>query len=330
MSAHLNQSMQSSMPSASSKLPITVPPIPSIENLDRVCYFFGYPISHSLSPAFHAALFSSLNLNYQQLPYESESIEPCMALTKDPKFLGASITMPLKLAIIPYLDRLTPEGEAIGAINTIYWQTLSTGERLLCGTNSDCVGIREAVKQNVDHLEVLQMKGKPGLVIGGGGTCRTAIYALKHFFGCSEIYLVNRDKSEVDAVVTEWKSKGMADGLRYISSVAEVKGLEPPKIIISAIPNITPRTDEEIATRHVIEAILDMPEKGVLLEMCYHPVLNTEITVIARSSGWRVIPGTEAMIWQGFEQGRIWLETDLTSQTIDYVKDTIRSIIDRF
>ncbi|RFU33622.1 hypothetical protein B7463_g2711, partial [Scytalidium lignicola] len=304
------------------------PPLkPPAEHLDRVCYFFGYPIAHSLSPAFHAALFSDLNLNYQQLLYETTSIEACMALTEDPKFLGASITMPFKLAIMPYLDKLTPEGEAIGAINTVFLQTSSNGERLLCGTNTDCIGIREAIKQNADPVKVAEMKGKPAMIIGGGGTCRTAVYVLKRFFGCSEIYLANRDKSEVDHVISECMSRGLADDLRYIASVAEADCLEAPKVIVSAIPDLTPRTEEEITTRQIVEAILGKSEKGVLLEMCYHPVLNTEITAIGKTSGWQVIPGTEAMIWQGFEQGRVWLQRDLSSQTIEHVKDVVHSII---
>lgn len=299
-----------------------VPPVQSTANLDRVMYLFGYPISHSLSPLFHGTIYNNLGLNYEQRLYESRSLEACLALTKDPKFMGASVTMPHKVAIIPHLDALTPAGQAIGAINTIYWETTPEGKKILCGTNTDCIGVREAILQNTSEEVVAGMKGRPGMVIGGGGTSRAAVYALKEYLGCSEIYLVNRDKSEVDAVIEECTSKGFGSGLRYISTIAEAEAIEGPKVIVSAIPDFPPKTEDEIRTRRVIETLLAR-ERGPILEMCYHPSPDTEITAISKKAGWRVIPGVEAMIWQGFEQDRVWLKKDISELPVEVVKAVI-------
>ncbi|ERF70246.1 hypothetical protein EPUS_00434 [Endocarpon pusillum Z07020] len=106
--------------------------------------------------------------------------------------------MAYKMAIIPHLDELTPEGEAIGAINTMFLKANPDGSRRFCGTNTDYVGVRKGFSANVPDLAIY--RGRPGLVIGGGGTSRTAIYAFQHFLECPPIYMVNRDKSEVDAV----------------------------------------------------------------------------------------------------------------------------------
>lgn len=232
--------------------------------------------------------------------------------------------MPHKVAIIPHLDALTPEGQAIGAINTIYHRTSPEGEKILCGTNTDCIGIREAILQNAPKEKVTSMKGEPGVVIGGGGTSRAAVYALKKFLGCSEIYLVNRDKSEVDAVIAECTSKGFGSGLRYVSSLAEAEELRRPKVIVSAIPDFPPKTEDEIRTRKVIEILLAKGEQGApILEMCYHPSPNTEITAISKKAGWQVIPGVEAMIWQGFEQDRVWLGKDISELPVEKVRAVI-------
>jgi len=287
-------------------------------------YLFGYPIAHSLSPLFHGTIYKSLGLNYEQKLYESRSLEACLTLTKDPKFKGASVTMPHKVAIIPYLDALTPEGQAIGAINTIYHRSTNNGQQILCGTNTDCIGIREAILQNTSREEIASIKGKPGMVIGGGGTSRAAIYALKHFLGCGEIYLVNRDQSEVDAVMEECTRNGFGKGLRYISTIAEAEDIDSPRVIVSAIPDFPPKTVEEIRTRRVIEILLEKgEEKGPLLEMCYHPSPDTEITAISRRAGWRVVPGVEAMIWQGFEQDRVWLGVDISEIPVQKVRAVI-------
>ena len=303
----------------------TQPLLPQpVDSLDKVSYLFGYPIAHSLSPLLHGTIYKALSLNYAQHLYETQDLESCLAVTRLPKFYGASVTMPFKVAIIPHLDMLTPEGEAIGAVNTIFLRNSPSGKRLLCGTNTDCIGIREAVLQNVDKEVSKAFKGKPGMVIGGGGTCRAAVYAVKNFFECSEVYLVNRDKSEVDQVISECKSKGFGDNLRYVSTVEEAERLAAPAVIVSAIPDFPPKTEEEIRTRAVIETFLGKKEKGVVLEMCYHPSPETAVAGLVESNGWTLIGGSEAMIWQGLEQDKVWLRKRVSTLPVEEVKKVIK------
>jgi quinate dehydrogenase len=186
----------------------TPPPIPSTNHLDRVSYLFGYPIAHSLSPLLHSTIYTHLSLPYAQFLYPSPNLSSCLSLMRTPKFYGASVTMPFKFSIIPHLDMLTPEAEAIGAVNTIFLRKSPSGKRLLCGTNTDCVGIREAICQNVEKGVTDGMRGRPGVVIGGGGTCRAAVYASKVYLGCEEVYLVNREQGECETVIADCKAKG--------------------------------------------------------------------------------------------------------------------------
>lgn len=273
-------------------------------------------------PLLRCTIYNILGLKNQQQLYESRSLADCLALTKSPKFYGASVTMPHKVTIIPHLDVLTPEGEAIGAVNTIFLRTSPEGKRLLCGTNTDCIGIREAILQNTAPERVSAMKGRPGMVIGGGGTSRAAIYALKRFLGCSTIYLVNRDKSEVDQVIAECRSKGFGQSLKYISSIEEASSLEAPAVIVSAIPDFAPKSEDEHRARGIIEAFL-AKAKGVILEMCYHPNPHTQIAAISKKAGWQVIGGVEAMIWQGLEQDSVWLGREVKTLPVEKVKEVI-------
>ncbi|TVY42385.1 Quinate dehydrogenase [Lachnellula occidentalis] len=300
------------------------PPIPSTDHLDRVSYLFGHPIAHSLSPLFHGTIYSALGLNYAQHLYETRSLTACLALARSPKFFGAAVTMPHKVAIIPFLDMLTPEGEAIGAVNTIFLSNHPDGRRMLCGTNTDCIGIREAILQNVRKETVSGMRGRKGMVIGGGGTCRAAVYTLKTYIGCDEVYLVNRDRIEVEEVIKECKSKGFGDGLRFVKSVEEAELLQGPKVVVSAIPDFPPQSEAEVRTRKIVQTLLGKEkEKGVILEMCYHPSPDTAIARIARTNEWQVIEGTEAMIWQGLEQDKVWLNRKLSALPVEKVKQVI-------
>ena len=223
--------------------------------------------------------------------------------------------MPHKVAIIPELDELTPEGRAVGACNTVFWR-----DSRLVGTNTDIVGVRESFYQNISR-EIFE--GKPGLVLGGGGAARSAVYALVEYVGCRTVYLVNRDKAEVDAVVKWCRSQGYGDGLVHVSSVAQAELLEGPGAMVACIPNYPPVTDAEWEARKIFECFLNKSHKGAILEMCYHPVTWTEVADVSQKAGWNVILGTEAMIYQGFEQSRLWTGRELSELPLEEVKAAV-------
>ena len=233
--------------------------------------------------------------------------------------------MPFKLDVIPYLDELSAEGKAIGAVNTIWFKTDAEGRRRFCGTNTDCIGVRDAFLTNVKDSSMF--RGRPGLVVGGGGTCRAAVYALQTFLGCSPVYIINRDKSEVDAVIEECNARGFGKDLIHVSTVAQAQQLQAPGAVVSAVPDFPPATENEKTARNILTELLSKPEKGVLLEMCYHPSPNTEISKIAKTLGWPVIMGTEAMIGQGFEQARLWTGIEITNEMREEARRCIREAI---
>ena len=214
--------------------------------------------------------------------------------------------MPHKVSIIPHLDEMTEECRDIGACNTIFFKE-SDGKRKLVGTNTDHIGIRESFFQNLKEGETRDTyRGRPGLVVGGGGACRSAVYALHRWIGCSDIYIVNRDVAEVEAVIESCTKAGFGGNLIHVKTAAQAQSLAAPGTIVSCIPNFPPKTSEEIGAREAIVAFLEKKEKGAILEMCYHPTPYTEIGNISEKLGWQVILGTEAMIYQGLEQDRYW------------------------
>lgn len=325
-------------------------PISSPSHLDGVAYLYGHPLLNSLSPPLQQTIFDALGLNWTQIPLSvsdtSSSIYPppytlCPPVEKfvanirsNAKFVGSSVTMPHKVSIMPHLDDLTEQAKQIGACNTIFLRQ-EGDRRAFVGTNTDCVGIREAFLQNIVDGSSADdsFRNKPAMIIGGGGTARAAIYTLRKWLNCSKIYIVNRDRAEVEAILKEDAGRsydGFKAELLYISELSQVEGLESPAAIVSGIPDYPPKTEEEIKTRNVIQAILDRPSKGVLLEMCYHPHPWTQIAELAKESGWQVIPGTEALIWQGVEQAKLWTGKDIPTQpgVVQKVKDMVAEKIE--
>lgn len=291
------------------------------QQLDRVGYLFGHPINHSMSPLLHQVIYKDLNLRWAQLPLDSTDMNLFLGLMKDPKFYGASVTMPHKVAIIPHLDEITPEGREVGACNTIFVRERN-GKRIYCGTNTDVVGIRDAFYQNVENPDAV-FHGRPAMVLGGGGAARSAVYALHKWMQASKIYLVNRDKSEVDAVIEECATKGYGDKLVHISTVEEAERLEGPGAVVACVPNFSPKTEQEKVARSITEVLLKKQHKGAMLEMCYHPTPWTELASIAEENGWKLILGTDALIWQGLEQDKYWTGKDVTTLPVQKVHDAI-------
>jgi quinate dehydrogenase len=221
--------------------------------------------------------------------------------------------MPNKVAIMEHLDEMTEECREVGACNTIFFRptegqdtTITTTggyrRRKLYGTNTDVIGVRESFYQNVRDPDAV-FHDRPALVLGGGGAARSAVYALRRWMRVTRIYLVNRDAAEVEAVMRDCAARGYGgDALVHVATPAQAATLEAPGAVVACVPNLAPRTAAEKTAREVVETFLRMERKGAVLEMCYNPTPYTQLWALAKGEGWQVILGTEAMIWQGFEQ----------------------------
>lgn len=290
---------------------------PAIKHLSNVAYLVGTPIAHSSSPKLHDSISSSSKFPYSQLLAETEDLKSFMQYLRNhpnsPRLLGSGVTMPHKVSVLPYLDQLTAEAEAVGAVNTIFFRH-DNGAKEMWGTNTDVIGIRDAFLSNLNEGVIERVRGRPGLIVGGGGTCRAAIYALERYFGCSKVYIINRDRKEVETVIRDTKTNL---DIRHITSIQEADGIEGPGLIISAIPDFEPSTTSEQAVSDILKHFLSrqpMDERGAILEMCYHPSPDTRITRLAKGCGWRVISGLEAMVGQGLEQAKLWAGVEVTRE----------------
>lgn len=327
-------------------------PIPNPSHLDGVAYLYGHPLLNSLSPPLHQTIYNTLGLKWEQLPLStaygsldtypppytlSPPIEEFLShIRENSKFVGSSVTMPWKVSIMKHLDDLTEEAREIGACNTIFLRRdQQTGRKLLVGTNTDCIGIREALRWANPAGSVETFRSKPGMIFGGGGTARSAVYTMRKWLHCSRIYIVNRDASEIEGILQEDRDRPASSlpktEIIPITDPEEVARLEEyPAVIVSAIPNYPPRSADEIRARRVLERFLARSHKGTFLEMCYHPRPWTEIAKVASEFGWNVVLGSEPMIWQGLQQAKLWTGKDVVAVPglLQRVKDFVAQAIE--
>lgn len=130
----------------------------------------GFPLGHSFSPAFFRKKFEAEGIRaaYELFPLEKIEALPELIQTH-PKLRGLNVTAPYKAAVIPFLDSISEDALAIGAVNCIAVQ-----DGKLHGFNTDW-------KAFADSLSVLcGTREKPALVLGNGGAASAVRYAFGH------------------------------------------------------------------------------------------------------------------------------------------------------
>ncbi|MFQ3610713.1 MAG: shikimate dehydrogenase, partial [Fimbriimonadales bacterium] len=153
-----------------------------IDSHTQLVGVLGYPVRHSLSPPMHNRAFAHLGLNWVYLAFEvlPESLSDAIAGMRGLGIRGLNLTIPHKEAVCALVDRLSSTAQAIGAVNTLYWD----GNQLV-GDNTDSEGFLRALAQ-----EGVQPDGMRVLVVGAGGSARAIVHALQSR-GC-EVLLANR------------------------------------------------------------------------------------------------------------------------------------------
>ena len=123
----------------------------------------GETLGHSFSPALHRAFGS---YDYHLLPTPRDQLEE---LFEKRQFRGLNVTMPYKQAVIPLCDEIDERAAQIGAVNTVV-----NRNGWLVGYNTDIDGLLFMARHRG-----IEMRGKKVLILGSGGTSRTATAAAR-------------------------------------------------------------------------------------------------------------------------------------------------------
>lgn len=299
---------------------------------------FGCGISHSKAPALHNFIFQKLGLkNFHYQILDSTDVDAFLQLLRlndnvsdeaDLKFNGAVITMPYKVQMTEYVDMIDDAGKAVGAINTIYVRFNNEGKALNIGTNTDTFGVRDAFLVNAPlFVEKCKSVSKTGLVYGGGGACRSAVYALHEFLDCEKVYVVNRFAHEIDALIESMRGNGFKGEIVPILNPEQAKSVPKPDLVVLTVPDFEPSSEEELLAKATLDVFIQQDAPGAVLEMCYHPNEITRLYRDFEAHGWKVINGVEAMIYQGIVQQKLWTGYPLLMMPIDEVTKHVYSTL---
>jgi shikimate dehydrogenase len=235
----------------------------------------GSPIAHSLSPALHRAAYAALGLNgwtYDAIECDEAGL-PGLIASRDDSWAGLSLTMPLKRAVLPLLDRTEPLAADVGAANTVVF---ADGQRH--GYNTDVPGMAAAL------AEAGVSSPSSATIIGAGATACAALAALRAA-GLAVAVVQVRDQARAGGLLAAARRLGVTVELRPLGS--EVRDGD---LLISTVP-------AGAADFYAERSWVQRSRPSAVLDVVYHP-WPTPLAQAAAQWGAIAVSGFDLLLHQ--------------------------------
>lgn len=248
----------------------------------------GNPMQLLVERAFHAA---GLDWRFLSLEVPADKFEAAVRGAQAMRFRGAAFTTPHQVAVIPLLDRLTPEAAAIGAVNC----AVRINEEWV-GDNTDGRGFMMSLEPLIDPAD------RSMVVLGAGGTARAVAIELAKKKPAS-ITIVNRTIERASELVQTITEQYQIES----HAVAWQTGWTVPSetsLLVHATtrgwcdPDDGPELDWSAANSELVVAdvIFNPPDSQLLVE--------------SRRRGFRTLSGIDMMAHQVSLAYRLWTGSD--------------------
>ena len=266
-----------------------------IPNEINLIGIIGFPIKHSQSPQFHNNAFESLKLPFKYFAFEAnpENFERVISELRTARFKGFNVTIPFKIRILSYLDKVTDDAKLIGAVNTVVYEN-----GIWIGHNTDVYGVSCALEPIANRL-----KNSSAVILGAGGGARAVMASLIQEFHLSHITIISRSiqkgielKNNFSQVnqdciigVIEWNEENIT------------KAIQSSMLIVNSTPlGMSPNVDSSPLP-------LDFCFKSsqITFDLVYNP-LETTFLKTAKLSGATAISGEEMFLNQAAKAFELW------------------------
>ena len=256
----------------------------------------GYPIGHSMSPVFQQAALDACGVDARYVAYQvaPDEVEQFVNGLRRPGIMGINVTVPHKLAVMPFLDEIDDWATEAGAVNTIV-----NRQGRLTGHNTDGYGFLRALREGADF----EPQGRRTLILGAGGAARGVVLALARE-GVGGLTIANRTPERADSLAQLAQKRGIT--CQAISLAG--KDLAEAAALAELIVNCTtigmthgPGEDE---TPLPADAI---PATALVNDLVYNP-LETRLLREAAQAGARTLGVIQMLVYQGAASFEMWLE----------------------
>lgn len=160
----------------------------------------GEHLGHTWSPVIHSALLRLLGLqgSYQAYPTPPDKLASHLASLAQQGVVGLNITVPYKQAVLPLVVSLSPQAQAIGAVNTLRYDPAEQG---WLGHNTDADGWWASLPRALQIR--LQQPTSAVLMLGAGGAAKAMLWVLAQQ-GVGHITLAVRNPAKAQAHLANW------------------------------------------------------------------------------------------------------------------------------
>jgi shikimate dehydrogenase len=252
----------------------------------------GHPVAHSFSGGMQQAAFDALGIDarYELWDRRPLDLADAIAELRGDDFLGANITVPHKEHVVPLVDRLTEEAQAIGAVNVI----ARDGKKLV-GHNTDVAGFKSAL----DKLVGRQKMPRHAVVLGAGGAARAVVYALITG-GFQRVVVFNRHLHRAEGMVRHFGKSAAHMDLRAMpwhESILEAE-LAKTKLVVNA------SSIGMTAGETPIPAEL-LPPDLLVMDLIYNPS-QSQLLKDAAAARDTILNGEHMLLQQGARSFELW------------------------
>lgn len=237
----------------------------------------GYPLVHSFSKSYFNEKFENEGIDAEYINFEIPTIDSLPEiLALNPELKGLNVTIPYKEKVMSFLDSISPEARAIGAVNVIKVEHKGD-DTILKGYNSDVIGFTKSIKPLLERFH------KKALILGTGGASKAISYGL-------------RSLGLETAFVSRYERPGTT---QYDKITPDI--VKEYNVIINCTPcGMYPHIDE--CPQLPYEA---MDTKTILYDLIYNPD-QTLFMKKGEAQGATVKNGLEMLLLQAFANWEIW------------------------
>ena len=269
------------------------------------------PIRHSKSPTMHNESFAKLGLDYAYLAFEvgNKELEATVNGFRAMNVRGWNVSMPNKVAIMQYLDKLSPAAEMCGAVNTVV-----NDNGVLTGHITDGTGYMRSIKEaGVDII------GKKMTLVGAGGAA-TAIAIQAALDGVAEISIFNiKDDffAKAENTVKTINEKTVCKAKLF--DLADLDALKAEIATSALFTNATGMGMKPLEGQTYIPDASFLRPELIVSDVVYSPA-ETALLKMAREVGCKTINGIGMMIYQGAAGFKMWTGEEMP---VDHVKQVL-------
>ena len=258
-----------------------------------VCGLIGDPVEHSMSPVMHNAAFSQLGLDYLYAAFrvKKEALGKAIDGMRALNIRGLNVTIPHKVAVIPFLDEVDALAKKIGAVNTI----VNDGG-VLRGYNTDSTGFLRALLE-----KGIEPKGKNVVILGAGGASRAISFILVDS-GANLTILNRRPGLDRAAELAGRISQTSGKKVTVLELDRENLGraLAKADLLVNATSvGMSPGIDQTPVNSDLLRSNL------IVYDIVYNP-MKTRLLREAEAAGAETIGGLDMLVWQGAVAFEMW------------------------